>query len=230
MPRRLLLLILLALPVVRLAAQAPAMPIADLASSAAVVATGRVTGVAVQFDADSIYTYATLAVSEVLKGRVPGDTLVVKELGGTLPTLGLYIADQASFEPGQDVLVFLNVRPRDGTLYTVGLSRGKWLVLPDLATGGSSAVQGRVQVSLDAATKRAVGASRPHLEPFVTTPPEFDPQRADYTFIPTVGAAQIILLFPKKEGEKVYTLNWGSTEPPANEQAVKAALDAPRAR
>ena len=184
MPRRLFLLVLLALSFVRLGAQAPDASFADLADSAAVVVTGRVAGVAVGADAGAIYTYATVTVGEVLKGRVADGTLVVKQLGGTLPTLGLYIADQASFAPQEDVLLFLNVRPRDGTLYTVGLSRGKWRLLPDLATGGVSAVQGSARVPLDQAARRAVGASRAQSDAFVATPPEFDLARPNFTFIP----------------------------------------------
>jgi len=180
----LFLLVLLALSFVRLGAQAPDASFADLADSAAVVVTGRVAGVAVGADAGAIYTYATVTVGEVLKGRVADGTLVVKQLGGTLPTLGLYIADQASFAPQEDVLLFLNVRPRDGTLYTVGLSRGKWRLLPDLATGGVSAVQGSARVPLDQAARRAVGASRAQSDAFVATPPEFDLARPNFTFIP----------------------------------------------
>ena len=142
MPRRLLLpLILLALAG-RPEAQAQFPEIGSIADSSAVVVTGRVASVTVQPDAGSIYTYATVAVDEVLKGQLADSTVVVKQLGGTLPTLGLYIADQAAFRVDEDVLLFLAARPRDGTLYTVGLSRGKWDILPDLQTGGRSAVSG----------------------------------------------------------------------------------------
>lgn len=184
MSRRLLLLLLLTLSAVRLDAQVPVSPFGELADSAAVAVRGHVAGVSVASDAGSIYTYAAVTVDEVLKGRVVGDTVVVKVLGGELPTLGLYISDQASFTPTEHVLLFLNVRPRDGTLYPVGLSRGKWTVMPDLATGGESAVLNGWRVPLDAAARQALAASRPHAQPFVETPPEFDPGRVDFTFIP----------------------------------------------
>src|SRR4029078_4210844 len=39
---------------------------------------------------------------------------------------GLQVFDQASFASGEDVLLFLEMRPRDHTLYTAALAQGKW--------------------------------------------------------------------------------------------------------
>ena len=159
--------------------------IGAIADSSAVVVTGRVAALTVQPDAGSIYTYATIAVDEVLKGRLADSTIVVKQLGGTLPTLGLYIADQAAFRIDEDVLLFLAARPRDGTLYTVGLNRGKWDLLPDLQTGGRSAVSGPLRVGLDDALRSMVGDSRAQPDAFVVSPPEMQSAAANFTFIPT---------------------------------------------
>ena len=132
MRRSPLLILLLLAMALRAEAQPPATGLLSLADSSTLVVIGQVGGVTVRGDAGAIYTYATVNVSEVVKGELAGPTIVVKQLGGTLPGLGLYIADQATFAAGEDVLLFLGVRPRDGTLYTVGLSLGKWRVLPDL--------------------------------------------------------------------------------------------------
>ena len=140
-------------------AQIESPQVIGLADSAAIVLTGRVTGVSVNADAGAIYTYATVAVDDVLKGDLRAASVVVKQLGGTLPDLGLFIADQASFRPDENVLLFLAVRPRDGTLYTVGLSRGKWQVLPDLQRGTPAALNGGERVSIDSAFRSAVAAS-----------------------------------------------------------------------
>ena len=185
MPRRLLLpLILLALAG-RPEAQAQFPEIGSIADSSAVVVTGRVASVTVQLDAGSIYTYAMVAVDEVLKGQLSDSTVVVKQLGGTLPTLGLYIADQAAFRVDEDVLLFLAARPRDGTLYTVGLSRGKWDILPDLQTGGRSAVSGTLRIDLDDSLRSAVSDSRAQFDTFRVSPPELQSAAASFTFIPT---------------------------------------------
>ena len=184
MPRYLsavLLLVTLATPV---SAQTVSPAVAELADASAVVLTGRVIGLAVQSEAGAIYTYATVAVGEVLKGDVKADTLVVKQLGGTLPDVGLFIAGQASFARDEEVLLFLGVRPRDGTLYTVGLARGKWQVLPDLQTGGSVALSGEERVEIGPALREAVSVSRPQPEAFVELPPEIQSRASDFTFIP----------------------------------------------
>jgi hypothetical protein len=180
-----LLFLVLALLSARPVAQVPVTPVSALADSSAVVAIGRVMSTTVQAEAGSIYTYASIDVGEVLKGRLAERTVVVKQLGGTLPDIGLYISDQATFTPGEDVLVFLAVRPRDGTLYTAGLSRGKWTVLPDLQSGGRTAVNGDSRVPIDDALRVSVAASRAHADAFVATPPEADqPSAPSFTHIP----------------------------------------------
>jgi len=166
-------------------AQAP-NDLIELSDSSTIVVTGRVASLTVRAEGGSIYTYAAIAVADVLKGQLTDETVVVKELGGTLPTLGLYISEQATFQLGEEVLLFLAARPRDGTLYTVGLSRGKWALLPDLVTGGRSAVSGSSRLEFDDALRSTVAASRFESEPFVSSPPELrSSASADFTFIPT---------------------------------------------
>lgn len=169
----------------RLLAQVTTSSVSDLADSSAVVALGRVASAAAQAEAGSIYTYIAIDVTDVLKGQLSERRVMVKQLGGTLPDLGLYIADQATFTPGEEVLVFLAVRPRDGTLYTAGLSRGKWQVLPDMQTGGRTAVNGDQRVPIDDTLRVSVAASRVHADAFVAAPPEFDALAApSFTYIP----------------------------------------------
>jgi Matrixin len=156
----------------------------DLADASSIVLTGRISSVSVQQDAGGIYTYATVAVTEVLKGEVRDTEVVVKQLGGTLADIGLYIADQASFAPSEDVLLFLNARPRDGTLYVVGLSRGKWQILPDLQTGGSVALSGSERVAVDDALRSTVGSSQPHAADYTALPQELQVVAPSFTFIP----------------------------------------------
>ena len=182
---------LLLLPLILLAlagrpqAQTLVPELAAIADSSAVVVTGRVVSMTVQPDAGGIYTYATVEVSEVLKGQLAASAIVVKQLGGTLPSLGLYIADQAAFRLDEEVLLFLAARPRDGTLYTVGLSRGKWNILPDLQTGGRSAVSGSLRVDLDNSLRATVSDSRAQSQAFLVSPPELQSGAASFTFIPT---------------------------------------------
>ncbi len=163
-------------------AQTPESSLTSLADSSALVVRGRVDHLGVQAEGGAIYTYVTVSVAEVLKGAAP-TTLVVKQLGGVLPDLGLYIAGQARFTIGEDVLLFLAVRPRDGTLYTVGLSEGKWQVLPDLQTDAAVAVSGDRRLVLDATLRAGATSSERHDAAFQAIPLERQ-AAADFTFIP----------------------------------------------
>jgi hypothetical protein len=73
-----------------------------------------------------IYTYVHLDVSDVLKGRLAPGRLTLKQLGGTVGDTTLTVAGQPAFSPGEEVLLFLEIRPRDRTLYTAALWQGKW--------------------------------------------------------------------------------------------------------
>jgi hypothetical protein len=77
-------------------------------------------------DADAIYTHVALDVLQAwgLPGT-PG-RVVVKQLGGVVGDTALVVGGQARFDAGEEVLVFLDVRPRDRTLSVAGLEHGKW--------------------------------------------------------------------------------------------------------
>ena len=102
----------------------------QIATYANAIITGRVTDIRVGTDGFSkrIYTYVTVDVTRVLKGRITDPQIIVKQLGGALATHGLGIHGQAEFSIGEDVLLFLEIRPRDGSLYTLALWQGKWNV------------------------------------------------------------------------------------------------------
>src|SRR5690606_37345199 len=150
---------------------------AELADASRLVVTGRVSSVEARADAGLIYTYATVDVTEVLKGDLQTSTIVVKQLGGTMPTLGLYISDQAVLRAGEQALLFLAVRPRDGTLMTTALARGKWQLMPDLASGAPAAIMDSQSVAVDASLRASIAGSRARSETFVAIPPELT--RAD---------------------------------------------------
>ena len=92
------------------------------------IVMGRVVDLASGWDpaVDTIYTYVTIEVSEVLKGNLSPGRLTIKQIGGVVGERGLSVIDQASFERGEEVLLFLEARPRDRSLYTVALWQGKW--------------------------------------------------------------------------------------------------------
>jgi hypothetical protein len=156
--RTFIVAVLVAFAVARPQAQAPDL-VTSLADSSTVIATGKVLASSSAADGVAIYTYVTLQVGDVLKGSLTaGESIVLKQMGGIANGVGLHISGQARFAVGEEVLVFLAVRPRDRTLYTVGLAEG-------------------MRRAADVSDVRAVVGARPPsdpraLQPFVTRPPE----------------------------------------------------------
>lgn len=100
----------------------------QLAAFSDAIVMGRVVDLATGWDpaVDTIYTYVTIDVGEVLKGNLSPGRITIKQIGGVVGERGLSIADQASFERGEEVFLFLETRPRDQSLYTAALWQGKW--------------------------------------------------------------------------------------------------------
>ena len=110
------------------AAPSPRVPFDALVTGSDAVVVGQVTGIATGRDdrTNGIYSYVTIDVDEVLKGDVqPGD-VVIKQLGGTIGRQRVTVVGQAAFVVGEEVLLFLEARPRDGSLYTSATWQGKW--------------------------------------------------------------------------------------------------------
>ena len=127
-------LFLVLMPMPTQAANAPKWSMSDLAFFADVVVTGRVATITAGWDPEvnAIYTYVTVDVVEVLKSDIRDPRITIKQLGGVAGGVGLSIADQATFTVGEEVLLYLEARPRDATLYTSALWQGKWAVRQDV--------------------------------------------------------------------------------------------------
>jgi hypothetical protein len=108
---------------------APRWTDAQLAGFSDVIVRGRVTRVAVGRDrSGALYTYVTLSVADVVKGAVPDRTIIIKQLGGRSGSTALAIGGQPTFAANEDVVVFLEARPRDGTLSTTAQWQGKFTI------------------------------------------------------------------------------------------------------
>lgn len=143
---RVLMFVLLALGLTGRSAYADAGPRwtdEEMVRFATLVVTGRVEGLSTGRDAQTgaIYTFVSLRVDQVLKGWALDSRIEIKQAGGEFEDMGLAVFDQAAFSVGEDVLVFLSVRPRDQSLYTTGLWQGKWTMERDPDGGGPVATR-----------------------------------------------------------------------------------------
>jgi hypothetical protein len=119
-------------------------PVPQLARSADVVARGTVRETRPTLSADGrrIFTLVTLDVSEAWKGAPPKQ-VQIRVHGGTYGDIGQIVQGEASFEPGQDVVVFLRkLGASAGTprFQVAGMAQGKLTVHVD-ATRGELASQ-----------------------------------------------------------------------------------------
>lgn len=102
-----------------------------------VVLTGEVRAIQAQWDGKqrrNIYTYITVKVSEVLKGQIRNDSVVIKQDGGIVGDDEIQIDGAPKYRIGQQVLLFLDTLP-DGALTVKYLFQGKYDVVDDAQTG-----------------------------------------------------------------------------------------------
>jgi matrixin/fibronectin type III domain protein len=143
----------------------------QLASFASAIVSGRVTAIGTGRDIRTgvTHTYVTVAVDRVFKGDISERSIVVKQLGGRIGDETFTVIGQAEFTTGEEVLLFLDARRRDGTLYTTALWQGKWTLERDAATSEriatrrdpESAGHGALR---DAAERRSLAAFTSRLE------------------------------------------------------------------
>ncbi len=131
-----------------------------LARSSAAAVRGRVTEVVSAWDpaVDGLYTYVTIEVLRSWGLDGSPTRVVVKQLGGVVGHTAFVVGGQAHFEVGEEVLVFLDVRPRDLTLSVSGLEQGKWVVTgaTDPATAATRETRGHVPGAVVARDVRTV--------------------------------------------------------------------------
>lgn len=131
--RALVLVALLALSAT--SATVERLNLTQLTHSARAIVVGTVSEVT-SFEAgdrSTIYTKITLDVSDNLKGARTG-AYSFTQLGGVIGDRRVSVAGFPTFNPGQELLLFLNNDP-SGTIATVGLGQGKFVVKTDETTG-----------------------------------------------------------------------------------------------
>lgn len=116
--------------------------IRELTKQANIVFTGTVDDSRSEWNEDNtqIYTYVTFSVDELIKGVAPSKKVTIKQLGGTMGDITLYIVGAPGFEKGEEVLLFAN----DELIPVVGMSQGKFVIETEPATGRKMVVGQKV--------------------------------------------------------------------------------------
>jgi hypothetical protein len=106
-------------------------------------------------DRRTIFTEVEIQVAETLKGRAR-KSVIVRERGGVVGNIGQRVDGVASFQKGEEVVVFLARKP-DDSFAVEGMAQGKFRVERTSDGRGAFAVRGDVEaVVLDRATGRPV--------------------------------------------------------------------------
>jgi hypothetical protein len=100
---------------------------------------------------ETIVTDVTLDVERSLAGGPVGDRFVVRHLGGEVGGLGQRIYGEASYQPGERVLVF--TVGRSGAQFALGMAQGVFHVFND--------AQGIARVEAHVADANVLGAPAP---------------------------------------------------------------------
>jgi hypothetical protein len=139
------------------------MGLVDLTRWAGTIAHGRVTEVHPQWvqNGRQIDTFVTVEVSTYLKGDF-GRYLTFRAPGGQIGADRSLVPGAPSFEPGQELVLFLDGQQRTWP-YVVGLSQGalpvqtdaqghKWVLAPGLSAGeavGAAGLPVRTRIPLE---------------------------------------------------------------------------------
>ena len=105
----------------------------DLSKKSDSIVMAKVTDVYSTQDAVSkeIYTYINLNVLESVKGAKGEKTITIRQLGGSVGNLISVVPGMPGFKTGEEVVVFLSVRDREGYPWVMGLQQGKYSVVTD---------------------------------------------------------------------------------------------------
>ncbi|HSB10863.1 MAG TPA: putative Ig domain-containing protein, partial [Blastocatellia bacterium] len=114
----------------------------DMIIGARAIVRGKVVAIESSFDDQqtSIYTYITLRVQEVIKGRIDERRIILKQLGGRVGDRGQTIHGSPQFTQGEKVIVYLD-NWRDGSLRVYQMYLGKFSVVKDSTTSELFAVR-----------------------------------------------------------------------------------------
>ncbi|MCE1246972.1 MAG: hypothetical protein LWY06_10025 [Firmicutes bacterium] len=133
---------ILFVPVTVLALEAKVMDVDELAKNADIILSGKVIDTTAKWEVNpqtgkkNIYTYVTLELIDVVKGKVKGNTYTFRVLGGAIPgeRIAQGVVEMPAFKNGRETFLFLH---NDKNLYSpvVGFYQGKFNIEIDPSSG-----------------------------------------------------------------------------------------------
>ncbi|MDX2039919.1 MAG: putative Ig domain-containing protein [Acidobacteriota bacterium] len=103
-----------------------------------------------------IFTYVTLRVQEVFKGKLTQGDIIIKEPGGQFGNKGSLIFGTAEFKVGEDVLLFLDTWP-DGSLRVYNWFLGKYSIIGSRTPSGQMIVRNAAQSNVSVVGRSQTG-------------------------------------------------------------------------
>ncbi|MGM0557495.1 MAG: hypothetical protein ACQEVA_14015 [Myxococcota bacterium] len=96
---------------------------------------GTVESVESRLEKGRVYTYTSIKVDQSLKGD-PGESLMIRQLGGETEELATWVAGMPRFSEGEQVITFVEETRDEGYHVVTGMMQGKFDVVvgPDGAT------------------------------------------------------------------------------------------------
>ncbi len=115
------------------------MSVAQMSRAAQVIVRAQCQGNTTGWDAGDIWTFTTFEVEEVWRGEAPAQ-ISVRLLGGRAGNLTSSVAGIPRFQPGEEVVLFLE-RTERGDFSIVSWEQGTFRIRRDIRTGEESATQ-----------------------------------------------------------------------------------------
>ena len=103
----------------------------ELTKRASSIVVGKVDDAVSSWDAakKEIYTYYTITVSQPVKGARNGETITIRQLGGTVGSIASIVPGMPSFKRDEEVVLFLTQKDAAGYPWVLGLQQGKYSVV-----------------------------------------------------------------------------------------------------
>jgi hypothetical protein len=114
------------------------MELPELVGTSDSIVQGRVESVDARYENKMVYTYISVRVDDPLKGD-RRRAVVVRQLGGRIGAMNMWVAGMPKFKAGDQVIVFLRDR-KNGTFDVIGLNQGKYDIVDDFAVANVSGV------------------------------------------------------------------------------------------